>query len=126
MVRLTVRVDFGDAGSMGPGKARLLELVEKEGSIRRAAMAMEMSYRQAWLLVQSLDDMFSAPIVETATGGTKGGGARLTELGQSVLHHYRAIEKKATTAAASDLKAMEKLAKGEPTPGLRKLSPRMK
>lgn len=111
---------------MGPGKARLLELVAKEGSIRRAAMAMEMSYRQAWLLVQSLDDTFGAPLLETATGGSKGGGARLTSLGESVLQHYRAIEKRVISAAASDLKAMDRLAKGGSPSGHRKLSPRAK
>ena len=88
-------------------------------------MLFRSSYRQAWLLVQSLDETFGAPVVETATGGTKGGGARLTKLGQNVLGHYRAIEKRATTAAAAELKALNRLATGR-SQGHRKLSPRAK
>jgi molybdate transport system regulatory protein len=48
MTRLTIRIDFEDAEGFGPGKARLLELIEVHGSIRSAAAAMNMSYRHAW------------------------------------------------------------------------------
>src|SRR5882757_1826625 len=88
MARLTIRIDFEDAEGFGPGKARLLELIEELGSIRSAAAAMQMSYRHAWLLLQSVEDTFGAPVLATATGGAKGGGAKLTELGKTVLARY--------------------------------------
>lgn len=126
MARLTVRIDFGgEAGAVGPGKVKLLELVEREGSIRKAAMAMDMSYRQAWLLVQALEESFGQPLVATATGGAKGGGAKLTSLGEAVLARYRAIEKRAAGATAAELKALENLAKGA-HPEHRSLRPRRK
>src|ERR1044071_1983613 len=92
MTRLSIRIDFEGAEASAPGKARLLELIEEQGSIRGAAAAMNMSYRHAWLLLQAVEDTFGAPVISTATGGAKGGGAERTELGRTVIAHYRAIQ----------------------------------
>jgi molybdate transport system regulatory protein len=112
MTRLTIRIDFEDAEGFGPGKARLLELIEELGSIRSAAAAMSMSYRHAWLLLQAVEDTFGAPVLTTATGGAKGGGAKLTELGKTVIARYRAIEAQAARATSSDLTELVKAAQG--------------
>ncbi len=103
MARLTIRIDFEGSGSLGPGKVRLLELIDSHGSIRSAASAMNMSYRHAWLLLQAVEDTFGAPVISTATGGAKGGGAKLTELGRSLVTRYRAIENQAAKATAGEL-----------------------
>ena len=112
MPRLTVRIDFEDAEGFGPGKARLLELIEELGSIRSAAAAMSMSYRHAWLLLQAVESTFGAPVITTATGGARGGGAKLTELGKTVVARYRAIEAQAVRATSSDLTELSKAAEG--------------
>ncbi len=109
MSNLSIRVDFDDDHAFGPGKARLLELVEKEGSIRSAAAAMDMSYRRAWMLLQSIEKTFGKPAISAATGGTKGGGASLTRLGRALVALYRAVERNAARAAARDISAMKKL-----------------
>ena len=49
MAGLFLRIPIGDSGNLGPGKARLLELIEETGSIRAAASKMKVSYRRAWL-----------------------------------------------------------------------------
>ena len=103
MARLSIRIDFDGSDSFGPGKVRLLELIDAHGSIRSAAAAMNMSYRHAWLLLQAVEDTFGAPVISTATGGAKGGGAKLTELGRSLVAKYRTIESQAAKAAASEL-----------------------
>ena len=54
MPTLSIRVDLRPGASIGPGKARLLELIAETGSISAAARAMEMSYRRAWLLIDDL------------------------------------------------------------------------
>lgn len=54
MAKLTIRVDLAPAGAVGPGKIRLLELVDETGSISAAGRAMNMSYRRAWLLIDEL------------------------------------------------------------------------
>ena len=63
--RLTIRVDFGAHGALGPGKIRLMELIGEKGSITAAGRAMKMSYRRAWLLVDALNRMFREPLIET-------------------------------------------------------------
>lgn len=107
MVRLTLRVDFGRSWALGPGKVRLLELIERHGSIAAAGRAMGMSYRRAWLLVDSLNRCFRQPVVATQLGGTRGGGAALTAFGRRVVRQYRAMEAEAGTAVARRLTALE-------------------
>ena len=119
MTRLSIRIDFEGAEAFGPGKARLLELIEEQGSIRGAAAAMNMSYRHAWLLLQAVEDTFGAPVISTATGGAKGGGAKLTELGRTILARYRSIETQAAHAAAGELQELTKAA-GSSAPEERK------
>lgn len=106
-VVLTIRVDFGPQGSLGPGKIRLMELISKHGSISAAGKEMGMSYRRAWLLVDDINQVFREPLVEKQTGGSGGGGARLTKLGRDVVGRYRAIEGAAATASAADIRALK-------------------
>jgi molybdate transport system regulatory protein len=112
MTRLSIRIDFEGAEAFGPGKVRLLELIEEQGSIRSAASAMNMSYRHAWLLLQAVEDTFGAAVITTATGGTKGGGAKLTDLGKMVIARYRTIEAQAANAAAGELLELARAADG--------------
>ena len=112
--KLSIRVDFDDAGRMGPGKIALLEGVARHGSISAAGKAMGMSYRRAWELVAELNSTFDRPLVAAQAGGKGGGGATLTALGAELVRHYRAIEKEAEAAASSHLRALEdRLAKSE-------------
>lgn len=105
--RLTIRVDFGPHGALGPGKIRLMELIGEKGSITAAGRAMKMSYRRAWLLVDTLNRMFREPLIETQHGGSGGGGAVLTPLGQRVVALYRGIEAGASTTASASLGELE-------------------
>ena len=75
---------------MGPGKAELLAAIAATGSISAAAREMRMSYRRAWLLVQTINECFDPPLVEAAKGGRTGGGATLTDAGEQVLARYEA------------------------------------
>jgi len=105
-LKLGLRLDFMPGGRLGPGKADLLEEIARTGSISGAGRAMKMSYRRAWLLVDDLNRMFTRPLVEAQPGGAKGGGARLTPLGQEVVSHYRAIERLALDAGRSHIEAL--------------------
>lgn len=94
---------------LGPGRADILERIADTGSISAAGKSMGMSYKRAWGLVQALNDGFGASLVETVRGGTKQGGARLTDLGLAVLNHYRAMEEKTEAAIADDVEALRAL-----------------
>ena len=74
-----------------------------------AARELEMSYRRAWLLVDTMNRCFKSPLVETTAGGKRGGGTRLTKLGEDVIQRYRRIERVAARAGAADLRALTRL-----------------
>lgn len=99
---------MGDAGpAFGPGRARLIALIDEQGSISAAARAMGMSYRRAWLLIESVNRSFTEPVVLTETGGRRGGGATVTEFGRALVSQYRAMEEKASAAIAADIARFE-------------------
>ena len=104
---LTLRVLGARAPAMGPGKAELVERIAKTGSISAAAREMGMSYRRAWQLVESLNETFREPVVTTAIGGNRGGGARVTPFGARLVGRFRAMEHKASAAIAADLRGFE-------------------
>jgi molybdate transport system regulatory protein len=108
MAKLTLRVDLTPRGAVGPGKIRLLELVEETGSISAAGRAMAMSYRRAWRLVDELNHLFAEPVVGTSIGGRSGGGAALTPFGRSLVVHYRQMEAAAGHASSAHLDALER------------------
>jgi molybdate transport system regulatory protein len=105
--RLKLRVLFEGEHSLGPGKTELLQAVQAHGSISAAARSMGMAYRHAWELIEDLNECFGAPVVATASGGRRGGGARLTPLGAELVRRFRAIERRATRAVARELAALE-------------------
>ena len=97
-----MRVFCGEEIAMGPGKADLLEAILETGSIAAAGRSMGMSYRRAWLLVDTMNRCFRGPLVVTEKGGAQGGGAVLSELGRAALLRFRGMERKAAKASAAD------------------------
>ncbi|RJQ15304.1 MAG: LysR family transcriptional regulator [Nitrospiraceae bacterium] len=76
----------GDEGTfLGYGRVVLLERIREYGSITKAAKSMEMSYRHAWELIDSMNRQADKPLIEAATGGKGGGGARLTDEGERAI-----------------------------------------
>ena len=104
---LTLRVLGTRTPAMGPGKAELIERIAESGSISAAARAMGMSYRRAWQLVEALNDACREPVVITAVGGKRGGGAEVTPFGRRLVRLFRAMEDKASRSIAADLKRFE-------------------
>ena len=82
----------------------MLSHIARTGSITSAARAMGMSYRRAWQLVDAMNSSFVEPVVVTEVGGRRGGGAVVTALGKRVIALYRAMENKASSAIAADLR----------------------
>ena len=118
MPRLTLRIDFDEGRAIGPGKIKLLELIDALGSISAAGRQMGMSYRRAWLLVDSLNLAFREPLVTSHTGGAHGGGAALTPEGVAVVRHYRAVEAAAHAAGAKHIEALENALAGARPPAV--------
>jgi molybdate transport system regulatory protein len=106
---LTLRILAGESPAMGPGRARLITLIDSTGSISAAAREMGMSYRRAWQLVEAINASFSRPVVVTAVGGRRGGGAVLTPFGREVVAFYRVMEDKASAAITPELRQFSRL-----------------
>lgn len=110
MARVTLRIDIDGKGSVGPGKIRLLELIEEHGSIRKAGGVLKMSYSRAWGLVRDLNGIFGKPVLVASPGGKAGGGARLTPLGRNIVTAYRAAERASERAARAPITQLQSLA----------------
>ena len=87
------RIDFAEYASVGPGKICLLEAIRDAGSLSQGARDIGMSYRRAWLLIESMKKSFREPVTVASTGGKAGGGMRVTEFGDALIKNYRALER---------------------------------
>lgn len=92
--------------AIGPGKVDILEGVKETGSITAAGRRMGMSYKRAWLLVETMNRCFKKPVVETSRGGRTRGGAALTPTGELVLACYRRMEALTEKAIAKEMRKL--------------------
>lgn len=114
LLKLKAQLYCGDELAMGPGRADLLEAIDRHGSISAAARALGMSYRRGWLLVDSMNRCFRARLVEATPGGGVGRGAALTEAGREALARYRVLEARLAKAADDDLAKFALLLRDRP------------
>jgi len=108
-LRPRLRMTCGKEIAFGPGKADLLELIARTGSIRKAASRMSMSYMRAWSLLRTMNRSFKQPLVEAIRGGSRHGGATLTPAGTRVLNLYRQMEAASLKSVQADWRKMRKL-----------------
>lgn len=87
-------IELGGIKVIGPGRVELLERIIKCGSIRQAAMQMEMPYRQAWQLIEHMNTHLDAPVVISRQGGKGGGNAEVTEKGHQVISQFNTLHEK--------------------------------
>ena len=78
----------------GPGPVELLELIEKTGSISKAAKAMGMSYKKAWEMVSRINGMAAEPFVITSIGGEDGGGSTISVEAKEMIAWYRDLRER--------------------------------
>lgn len=97
---LSIRLRLGGIARIGPGKIALLEAIASCGELSEAARLMGMSARRAWLLIDSLNQVFDQALVANESGSenraareTESGRLRLTPLGEELIKAYRAVEK---------------------------------
>ncbi len=102
--------------AFGPGKADLLDAIDSSGSISAAARQMNMSYRRAWLLVDTMNRCFREPLVTSMAGGNQGGGAVLTEAGREVLRNYRTLVSDLERVSNTHRASLEQRLRKQPVP----------
>lgn len=106
---LRVRIYLAPDAFLGPGKADLLQGIAETGSIAAAGRRMNMSYKRAWYLVDTLNEYFEEPLVVSSKGGRAGGGASLTDTGRAVLECYRRAQEKAEAAITPELAQISRM-----------------
>ena len=109
--RSRYRIISGDQIALGPGKVDLLESIDKMGSISEAARQNNISYRRAWDMVNTMNQCFRKPLVESMKGGKGGGGAKLTSLGKKVKAIYRKMEVKASLSTKKEWDSLKNILK---------------
>lgn len=114
--KIQARIMLDDEIAFGPGKADLLIAIQTTGSISAAGKYLGMSYRRAWLLVDAMNRCFQQPLIETATGGTQGGGARLTTQGLEVLQRYQQLQQDIRTLGEKHFPEFKPLLRKKPVP----------
>ena len=87
-------IDLDDVKVIGPGRVELLERIQQSGSIRQAALQMNMSYRQAWQMIDHMNTSLDSPVVISTRGGKGGGNAEVTEKGKEVIRQFKVFYKK--------------------------------
>src|ERR1700750_1717074 len=85
-------VEITGEKSLGHGLVELLERIHQSGSIRQAALQMKMSYKQAWDIINYLNEHFAGPVVISHRGGKGGGNAVVTDYGQKVINEFRLFQ----------------------------------
>ena len=105
-LKVRLRIDFDDLHSVGPGKIALLERMRDCGSLSQAARELDMSYRRAWQLLDSLNTSFNEPVIVTSVGGKGGGGSEITPVGLALIDTFRALEAEVTTLAQRHFKPL--------------------
>ena len=84
--------DLKLAGRLDARFFALLEALDATGSINKAARTAGLSYKGAWLLLESACNLANEPLLETATGGAGGGGTSLTPAARGLLEAWRSLQ----------------------------------
>ena len=105
-LRGRIWIDGPEGTFLGYGRIVLLERIREFGSITQAAKSMDMSYRHAWELVDSMNRQAAVPLVTAATGGKGGGGARLTEDGEKAIDLFWKLHSDFQTFLAEEEKVL--------------------
>lgn len=91
-LRGKLEVDTELGTFLGDTRIRLLEAIEKHGSISQAAKAVPLSYKAAWDAIDAMNNLADQPLVIRSAGGRHGGGTQVTDYGRKVVALYRALE----------------------------------
>ncbi len=80
-----------DGKAFGEGPYQVMKRIEETGSLHKAALELNMSYRKAWLMIQAMEKRLGFPLLERKVGGVSGGGSHITPEGKKFLKDYEAF-----------------------------------
>lgn len=91
----------------GEGPLMLLKKVEETGSLRQAALSMEMSYSKAWTMVKTMEKELKVSILNRCIGGQQGGGSSLTPEAKKLMDKYEQLKNRIDQRIREEIKAFE-------------------
>tara|TARA_R100000935_G_scaffold33116_1_gene53616 strand:+ start:2134 stop:2472 length:339 start_codon:yes stop_codon:yes gene_type:complete len=91
----------------GPGPHELLNQIQKEGSLSKAAGKMHMSYKKAWAMVQKLNQFSAEALVILKKGGQDGGGAEVSLYGLEIMKEYDDLQLKVGQLTVQEEKSLK-------------------
>ena len=90
----------------GDGRLHMLELIDRLGSMNKAAREMGMSYRSLWGKIHGTEKALDIKLIETQVGGGRSGGSRLTLEARSLMERFRKLQEIVTITADDEFRAV--------------------
>jgi molybdate transport system regulatory protein len=103
-MRLAAWIESRGTKAVGADELELLRAIDRWRSISEAARQLGRSYRWAWLAVQAMNEAAGTPLVQSAAGGRRGGGASLTDSGREAASMLAGVQSELETAAAESMR----------------------
>ena len=91
-VDIRIWINSEKAPFAGKGKIQLLEKVQEFGSLTKAAAALKIPYRQAWVKIHDMNNAYNVPVVIFKKGGKEHGTSEVTEFGEKVISAFKHLE----------------------------------
>jgi len=108
-IKSRIWIEFEDHVLLGEGRVQLLKAIDDTGSLSQAAKSLNISYKKAWDLIDSVNKSAKEPLTITSTGGKGGGGAELTQYGKSLISAFDNINKNCWEFLDQQLEAIKSL-----------------
>jgi molybdate transport system regulatory protein len=87
-IKSRIWIEYEDKVLLGEGRVQLLKAIEQTGSLSKAAKSLNMSYKRAWDLIDSVNKSAKNPVTVSSKGGKGGGGAKLTPYGKKLIQAF--------------------------------------
>ncbi|MBP0904882.1 winged helix-turn-helix domain-containing protein [Mariniflexile gromovii] len=84
-IKSRIWIECNEHVLLGEGRVQLLKAIDETGSLSKAAKTLNLSYKKAWNLIDSVNKSAKKPVTINSTGGKGGGGAELTEYGKALI-----------------------------------------
>ncbi|MBU3821649.1 LysR family transcriptional regulator [Flavobacteriaceae bacterium XHP0103] len=94
---------------LGEGRVHLLKAINETGSLSKAAKSINISYKKAWSLLDSINKSAKKPVTINSIGGKGGGGAELTDYGKSLISAFDEINQNCWAFLDKQLEKIKKL-----------------
>ncbi|WNH12766.1 winged helix-turn-helix domain-containing protein [Thalassobellus suaedae] len=108
-IKSRVWIEHDNHVLLGEGRVQLLKAIEATGSLSKAAKSLNLSYKKAWNLIDSVNKSAKKPVTLNSTGGKGGGGAELTDYGKSLIKVFDDINKNCWNFLDKQLEKIEAL-----------------